>query len=55
MKIVYDNYQELYLVALEEPETLTWINTKDIVEARERFLEHMTRWFNDTICKELSK
>ena len=55
MKIVYDKHQEVYLVALEESETVTLINTKDIVEARESFLEQMKQLFNCTICKELSK
>ena len=53
MKVIYEPYQEMYLVLLEEPESLTWINTSDIVEARDEFIKQMTRLFNDAICKAL--
>lgn len=53
MKIIYEPHQELYLIALEPEEAITWVNTQDIVEAREEFIKHMTRLFNDTICKAL--
>jgi hypothetical protein len=53
MKIIYDKYQEMYIIALEELEAVTCVNTKDIVEAREVFIKAMTRLFNDTICKRL--
>lgn len=54
MKIIYDNYTEMYLIKLEDQETLTWINTRDIVQAREEFIKCMTKLFNDTICKKLT-
>ena len=53
MKIIYEPYQGMYLVLLEEPETLTWINTSDIVEARDEFIKRMTLLFNDAICEAL--
>lgn len=53
MKIIYDNNQKQYFVALEGSETVTFINTKDIVEAREEFIERMTWLFNEAICKSL--
>lgn len=53
MKIAYEPHQGMYLVLLEEPETLTWINTRDIAEAREEFVKRMTWLFNDTICEAL--
>lgn len=53
MKVVYDKDQEIYAVVLEHPETVTLVNTTDIVEAREEFIECMTRLFNDAICKKL--
>ena len=53
MKIIYDKHEESYLIELEYPETVTWINTKDIVEARKEFIERMTWLFNTTICEKL--
>ena len=53
MKVIYEPHQEMYLVALEEPETVTWINTRDIVEAREQFIKSMTKLFNDAVCAAL--
>lgn len=55
MKIIYDDKQKMYLVVIESPETATWINTDDIVEAREEFIERMTWLFNNAVCEELSK
>jgi hypothetical protein len=54
VKIIYDNHQEIYLVKIEELETVTMIHTNDIVEAREEFVKCMTRLFNDAICEKLT-
>ena len=51
MKIAYDDNQEIYLVKIEE--TTIWINTNDIVKAREEFIEHITKKFNDAVCEQL--
>lgn len=53
MKIIYDNHQGVYLVKIEELETVTCINSKDIVEVREEFIKCMTTMFNNAICEEL--
>lgn len=53
MKVIYEPHQGMYLVEIKEPETVTWINTRDIVEAREEFIKMMTRLFNDAICEAL--
>ena len=53
MKIIYDDNQEVYLVVLNDSEMVTYINTKDIVVAREEFINRMTRFFNDAICNKL--
>lgn len=53
MKVIYEPYEGLYLVKIEYPETLTWINTRDITVAKEKFIESMTELFNDAICEAL--
>ena len=53
MKITYEPHQETYLIQIEEPENVTWINTKDVVVAREEFIRRMTESFNDAICEAL--
>ena len=53
MQVIYDNSQEVYLVKINEPETITWINSKDIVEVRNIFIDHMTHMFNNAVCEQL--
>ena len=53
MKIIYKSHQGMYFIQIEEPENVTWINTRDIVVAREEFIKMMTRLFNDAICEQL--
>lgn len=53
MKVIYEPHQGMYLVEIEELETVAWIDTRDIVEAREKFIKIMTRSFNDAICEVL--
>jgi hypothetical protein len=53
MKVIYDKHQEVYMVKLEPLEAVTYIHTKDVVEAREEFIKCMTRLFNDAICGSL--
>lgn len=54
MKVIYDPDGELYVIKLENSETTTLINTRDIVEAREEFVKCMKRLFNDVICEKLT-
>lgn len=53
MKIIFDDRQNCYFILIEYPETETWINTSDIVKAREEFVERMTWMFNETVCEKL--
>lgn len=53
MRVIYEPNQGMYLVEIKKPETVTCINTKDIVVAREEFIKMMTRLFNDAICESL--
>ena len=53
MRIIYDNNQNVYGVQIEPSETVTILNTDDIVEARKEFIAKMTRLFNESICKKL--
>lgn len=53
MKIIYDPKQKMYSVQIEGQETTTLINTSDIVEARESFVEQMAWLFNTTVNKAL--
>ena len=51
MKIIYEPNQEVFLVEIEYPETETWINTSDIVEVREEFVNRMA-WLFDNAVRE---
>lgn len=53
MKVIYDMDKQMYCVKVEYPETVTYINTEDIVEAREEFIRSMTSVFNRAICEQL--
>lgn len=53
MEIIYDEEIKQYLVSLDDSEKTTFINTDDVVEAREEFLKRMTWMFNDTIREKL--
>ena len=53
MKIIYDDKQERYIIKLEEYEGVYIANTKDIVEARNYFVENMKILFNNAICEQL--
>ena len=53
MQVIYDSSKEVYLVKICDPETITWINSKDIVEARKIFIDHMTHMFNSAVCERL--
>lgn len=49
MKIIYEPNQAVFLVEIEYPETETWINTSDIIEAREEFVNRMAWLFDNTV------
>ena len=53
MKVIFDKDKEMYCVEIEHPENLLWINTSDITEAKENFVNCMTRLFNDAVCEAL--
>ena len=53
MKVIYESDKEMYGVEIEHPENLIWINTKDITEAKEQFVNSMTMLFNDAVCEAL--
>ena len=54
MKIIYDVVNEAYFIGIEEPESVTVVNSKDIVKVREEFIRRMTEMFNDAVCQKLS-
>jgi hypothetical protein len=53
MKIVYGEREQAYFIQLSEAESVTVVNTSDIVEERKYFIDSMTRLFNDAINKRL--
>lgn len=53
MKVIYDDKENRYIVNLENYENITVLNTNDIVEARERFVERMESLFNDAVRDQL--
>ena len=55
MQVIYDGSQDVYLVKMEYPDTVVYINSNDIVEAREIFIEHMTAMFNNAVCEQLEE
>lgn len=53
MKVIYDSYSEIYLIKIEESETVIHFSAKDIVEAREELIRYITRLFNDVVNNKL--
>lgn len=53
MKVIYDNEQQAYLVEFERFESPVFINTDDVVEARECFIKQMTFLFNNAVNEQL--
>lgn len=53
MKVIYDEKEDRYIVNLENYENIIVLNTSDIVEAREYFIENMTFLFNEAIREQL--
>jgi hypothetical protein len=53
MKIVYGEREQAYFIQLSEAESVTIVNTDDIIEAREYFIKSMTRLFNDAVNERL--
>jgi hypothetical protein len=51
VKVIYDNKEHIFIVINEETET--FINTDDIVEARNIYLERMEWLFNNAVCERL--
>lgn len=53
MKVLYNHESKVYLVQLDNSESVTTIHTDDIVEARRYFVEAMTKLFNDSVNEQL--
>lgn len=53
MKINYDNKQKIYVITLDDFEKVSFVNTCDIVTARDLFIDQMKSLFNNTICDQL--
>lgn len=53
MRIIYDDKVHLYGVCLEPPDTVMWLNTSDIAEARTMYVERLTKLFNEAVCEQL--
>jgi hypothetical protein len=55
MKITYDNDSKMYFITFDPNETVTYINTDDIVEARDEFIEKMKWMFNQAVREKLKR
>ena len=53
MKIIYNDKEGKYIVNLENYENIVMLNTVDIVEAREYFIEHMKWLFDEAVREQL--
>ena len=53
MNIFYDDNNQVYTITLDDEETITYICTNNIAEAREIFLERMQRLFDYAINEKL--
>lgn len=51
MKVIYYDKEKMFLVINEETETI--INTDDVVEAKNIYLERIAWQFNNAICNRL--
>ena len=54
MLVAYNDKSDIYRVDLMFPETEIYIKAEDIVQARERFIEHMTWLFDEAVRKRLN-
>lgn len=55
MKVLFDNERNIYVVEMNDNETVTYLNTDDIAEAREWFIERMSWFFNSAVNDALAK
>jgi hypothetical protein len=53
VKISYDKILNVYFIKIEYPETEIHLSAEDVVGAREIFIEHMTKLFDDAINNKL--
>lgn len=53
MKIRYNSKVDIWCIDLEYPEIELYIKAKDIVQARELFIERMTWLFDVTVREQL--
>ena len=53
MRVIYDDKQEIIIVKFDDIEMTTSLNTTDIVDARDCFIERIANMFNEAICKKL--
>lgn len=53
MKISYDNILNVYSIEIEYPETEIHLCAENAVDARETFIKHMTKLFDDAVNDKL--
>ena len=53
MKINYDNILNVYSIKIEYPETEIHLNAENAVDARETFIKHMAKLFDDAVNDKL--
>jgi hypothetical protein len=55
MKVFFDNKRNLYVVEMIDNELVTYLNTDDVAEAREWFIDRMTWMFNSAVNDKLAE
>lgn len=55
MKIIYDNESHGYIITFEDIDKLLFVNTGDIVKARDCLVEHIIFEFNNALQEQLSE
>lgn len=55
MKVFFDNKRNLYVVEMADNELVTYLNTDDITEAREWFIDRMAWMFNSAVNDKLAE
>lgn len=53
MLIAYNDKSDIYRIDLMYPETEIYIKAEDIVQAKERFVEHMAWLFDEAVREKL--
>jgi hypothetical protein len=53
VKVNYDNVLNVYSIKIEYPETEIHLSAENVVEAREIFIQHMAKLFDDAANDKL--